>query len=87
MVSQVVPLRVKAWVLKRLAREMGIDAREAVIFHFQVFDIWCSLIPVCWNPGGRVFILPSAGRGCFLDHPHAREPSTGNDRENSISDP
>ena len=39
MVSQVVPLRVKAWVLKRLAREMGIDAREQLAAGSLIFGV------------------------------------------------
>ena len=39
MVSPVVPLRVKAWALKRLAREMGIDAREQLAAGSLIFGV------------------------------------------------
>lgn len=39
MVSQVVALRVKAWVVKRLAREMGINAREQLAAGSLIFGV------------------------------------------------
>ena len=43
MVSQVVALRVKAWVVKRLAREMGINAREQLAAGSLIFGVAWSM--------------------------------------------